>query len=215
MVSYRRRLPHRRYRKISVERIKWVICLAVLFTIGILYYCWKRLRASQNADFSLLRFPLQEQPPSPSHSLSHASDQMFESQPIELNAVLKFDSETYRPARFLMGIFTIVEERTQRNLVRRALALYNDSRVCSFGSTNGQMPPRPPDHCQLIYTFVIGANPQGAKQIVKSVTTTTTKNSPQFPWFLLTAPSGLDMTREPNNDLTFLNIQVCTMDAKV
>ncbi len=111
-----------------------------------------------------------------------------------------------KPARFLMGIFTVEKEQKRRNLIRRALAMYHDKRICSMGSTNGALPPAPADRCELIYTFVFGANPDGPTQVLGNF------SGP----VITTPPEEFKDSREPN-DITFLNIKVspvrnCTVD---
>jgi hypothetical protein len=102
-----------------------------------------------------------------------------------------------QPARFLMGIFTIAKERERRDLIRNALAMYQDRRICFLGSRDGNLPPAPADHCELIYTFVFGANPKGPTQVLGN------ESGP----VITTPPSGFEASVEPN-DITFLNIKV-------
>lgn len=54
-----------------------------------------------------------------------------------------------RPSRTLMGIFSKDDGVTMRNQHRKLIALWNDTRLCSWKQIT-------PD-CQLIYAFVIGA----------------------------------------------------------
>jgi hypothetical protein len=102
------------------------------------------------------------------------------------------------PARFLMGIFTVQDKTRLRDAVRRTLNWYNDSRVCAIGSIDGEMPPQPPDHCQIIYTFVMGANPNGTSQFFADSSSDLS---------ILTTPPKTLKAGEPN-DITFLNIKV-------
>jgi hypothetical protein len=106
--------------------------------------------------------------------------------------------------RFFMGIFTKIHQRAMRTAVRELFDLHNDTRVCAFGSLDGQIPPPPADHCQLMYTFVIGGATKGDTQIIKPrrqkqllATPLLTKPDPKF-----------NVTLERNNDVTFLNIKV-------
>lgn len=102
-----------------------------------------------------------------------------------------------KPGRFLMGIFTISKERERRDLIRKALAMYQDSRICSLGSTDGNLPTAPADGCELIYTFVFGANPEGPTQVL---------GNSSLP-VITKPPADFDASLEPN-DITFLNIKV-------
>lgn len=105
--------------------------------------------------------------------------------------------QAQKPARFIMGIFTVVTDIKRRKLIRKSLAMYKDRRICSMGSNNGELPPAIADHCELIYTFVVGANRDGPTQVLGNF------SGP----LLTTPPQDFIFSQEPN-DITFLNIKV-------
>ncbi len=86
-------------------------------------------------------------------------------------------------------------------MIRHALNLYNDSRVCPFGAFDRQKPTKLPtldDHCQLMYTFVVGANSDGPLEIVLQ-----NRNVP-----MLAIPSQeLRLEADEYKDMTFLRIR--------
>jgi hypothetical protein len=124
------------------------------------------------------------------------------------------DTDTRRPARFLMGIFSVAGDVKRRDILRRGLQVYNMSRVCPFGSSHHMMPSSSSsaislfDDCELMYTFVIGANLNGSKQIVKNELPNLDDTTKEIASLITQPPSEWNyLTSEPD-DITFLNIQV-------
>ncbi len=72
-------------------------------------------------------------------------------------------SQRSRP-RFLFGIFSTLRQQdfTRRNVIRRTYLASDPSRICSFK----ELPSKP--YCQIVYTFVVGANATGAMDLVES-----------------------------------------------
>ena len=64
----------------------------------------------------------------------------------------------YRRSRTLIGIFSsnTRNDCTYRKRHRELFRIWNDTRVCTLGELE-QRPERERKHCQLVYTFVIGA----------------------------------------------------------
>mmetsp|Transcript_21971 Transcript_21971/g.32452 ORF Transcript_21971/g.32452 Transcript_21971/m.32452 type:complete len:360 (+) Transcript_21971:92-1171(+) len=100
-----------------------------------------------------------------------------------------------KPTTFLLGIFTVLQDVSRRKLIRETMLLQRDlpddsrQRVCSlqdYIATNSTK-------CQIIYTFVIGGNPQASPE-----------------WH---ADSYLPRTLDPNTmlkhekDIIYLNIK--------
>ncbi len=105
------------------------------------------------------------------------------------------------PPRFFLGIFTLLTGHRRRRALRQALEMYNDTRVCSFGDYDRQKPYRRPpidDSCQLIYTFVVGASPNGPMEILRK-----DRHVP----LLAVPPADYRPEAKEFNDITFLRIQ--------
>jgi hypothetical protein len=106
--------------------------------------------------------------------------------------------------RFLYGIMSYdhkLEKRRRSTIRRTYLSFYKDfsettpHRICALVDWL-QAPPGHPllDQCQLIYTFVIGANPEGPTQLLE---------------FNESFPLSIDPSQIPHSerDVTYLNIQ--------
>ncbi len=127
-------------------------------------------------------------------------------------------------ARFVLGIVLRVTDEGRRTIMRRAFDLYHDPRVCSFGGGNGQVLSPPPASCELAYTFVVGGNPNGATQIVKTNNHNhihhnnhnnhSSSMSPMSDGLLAPVPKRYIASQQPN-DTTFLNIRVSAIIVRV
>ncbi len=146
----------------DVRVMQWVAWVCVLLLAVTQREASTRLRTFQS--FSP---DLEDAVSFPSRKLSLAEEVTF-LEPTTAAAALSTNHTSLKPrgARFLMGIFSVQEDYVKRKLIRRALRMYNDTRICAMGSTTATMPPPPPEGCELIYTFVIGAKLRGATQIV-------------------------------------------------
>jgi hypothetical protein len=70
-----------------------------------------------------------------------------------------------KPTNFLIGIFTVMEDVHRRRLIRESmlgkeLPSYARSKLCSLQ----QYQIKPDAACQVIYTFVVGGNPNAAEE---------------------------------------------------
>ncbi len=191
----------------------WLYMLVIVCLIGahILLYNGKDGNSNSSSLHGRNLADYDQRPPSRHRALTTTfQDVVIPSQPSSADAAT--DTYTNPPAHFLLGIFTIAEERSRRSLIRSAFAMYNDTRLCSFGSTNDQPMLSPPsatqNGCELFYTFVIGANPKGDTQLVLDHSASPSRGTLPLIPLITTPPPGFDTTLEPN-DITFLNIQVC------
>lgn len=107
-----------------------------------------------------------------------------------------------KPTRFLLGIFTTIEEVARRKRLRQYIFQNperGDERVCSLNDFLQWEQDGRPNSCQVVYTFVLGMNPNaptihldsGGKPIL-------------FPWDI---PGRED-------DVTYLNIKENMNDGK-
>jgi hypothetical protein len=70
--------------------------------------------------------------------------------------------------RVLLGIFTadLESEEKMRQRHRDLFALWNDDRVCVLHEFQTQSPGQKRERCELVYTFVMGANPHATTELV-------------------------------------------------
>jgi hypothetical protein len=108
-------------------------------------------------------------------------------------------------ARLLLGITTMDTrlEADRRALIRKTYLKYFEGsrtphRICSLlDLLNGSLSINDSVQCQMAYTFVVGANPSGPKELVEVNTS--------YP--ITTAKGDLDNGLEAENDVVYLNIQ--------
>jgi hypothetical protein len=105
--------------------------------------------------------------------------------------------EFYPPSRILFGIFSMdsEEERHKRDLIRNSyLSFKDDPRICSLATflERTYQNAKDANKCLLIYTFVIGGNPNGSTELMDD-----------------SHPITLDPSAIANaeNDATYLNIR--------
>lgn len=71
--------------------------------------------------------------------------------------IYRRDYPTDQPTTFLLGIFTVMEDVQRRRLIRETmLAAAPDASVCSLQEYD----KKKKGSCQIVYTFVVGGNPQ-------------------------------------------------------
>lgn len=107
--------------------------------------------------------------------------------------------------RFILGIFGTFQDQKRRNTIRQALNLYNDSRLCSFGTRYRDSFSLPPD-CQVAYTFVIGGNQNGPTYLHPDDVANRSNSFQRLRQLTYSDPLQY-LDGEPN-DVTLLNIQV-------
>jgi hypothetical protein len=143
-------------------------------------------------------------PPKESHSLSLHANRLWEemAQPVE-NAIKK--QQDNRPT-FLWGIPTMMNDTTQRQLLRETyLSYYNtvqknqENRICSLADL--QKKRSKVEQCQIVYVFVVGGNPKGPTELVAP--------NASFP-ITMKPPS----TSIKEDDVVFLNIRENLEDGK-
>lgn len=103
-----------------------------------------------------------------------------------------------RKPRFLFGIFSTLRKQdlVRRNVIRRTYLASDPYRICSLK----ELPSKP--NCQIVYTFVVGANATGATDLVDSPPASLTVDPFEDPI--------LDETGEKlglEDDVTYLNLQ--------
>jgi hypothetical protein len=103
-----------------------------------------------------------------------------------------------RTPRFLFGIFSTLrpQDLVRRNGIRRTYLASDKYRICSLK----ELPNKP--YCQIVYTFVVGANATGATDLVDNPPSHLTVNISEHP--ILDA-NGDEMIME--EDVTYLNLQ--------
>eukprot|EP00980_Cylindrotheca_fusiformis_P002354 scaffold543_cov119-Cylindrotheca_fusiformis.AAC.21 len=79
---------------------------------------------------------------------------------------LRESSSTSDKPKTLVGIFSTLED-TSKTWHRQIFARYPD-RVCTLGDFQTKLSDKERKACQVIYTFVIGANPYGPTEIITS-----------------------------------------------
>jgi hypothetical protein len=119
---------------------------------------------------------------------------------------------TKKRPRFLWGIMTTLEgskEKSRRDIIRRTyLGYYKNyphlaDRICSLSEAKAK------ESCQLIYTFVVGANSNGPTNLVDhknsshALTLDESEVVTQFPAF----SNSSDASHNIEKDMTFLNIK--------
>ena len=105
-----------------------------------------------------------------------------------------------RPTRILVGIMTMdaPHELECRRQFRELFGLFDahhDGRVCSLGSFIAN--PSHHEDCQLVYTFVMGANPDGPTELVNN----------SMPVVRTFESAKVNASDKHFNDMTLLNIR--------
>lgn len=106
-------------------------------------------------------------------------------------------SQDRRP-RFLFGIFSTLRHHdfSRRNVIRRTYLASDPHRICSIK----ELPNKP--YCQIVYTFVVGANSSGVLDLVESSPSSLTVNITEHP---VLDDYGEEVPLE--DDVTYLNLQ--------
>lgn len=103
-----------------------------------------------------------------------------------------------RAPRFLFGIFSTLRrhDRVRRNVIRRTYLASDPYRICSLK----ELPEKP--YCQIVYTFVVGANATGAMDLVDHPPAHLTVDPMEHP---ILDDYGQELIFE--DDVTYLNLQ--------
>jgi hypothetical protein len=107
-------------------------------------------------------------------------------------------SRSGRTPRFLFGIFSTLRQQdlVRRNVIRRTYLASDPYRICSLK----ELPSKP--YCQIVYTFVVGANATGETDLVDNPPTSLTVDPSEHP---ILDGNGDELIME--DDVTYLNLQ--------
>jgi hypothetical protein len=146
-------------------------------------------------------------------SLQNAEDAAFTAPPFQNHEISTIDESSsssssttsnnqHHPVRFLWGIMTTLrpKDAIHREVIRRTYLSYDSDRICSLSEANQKA-----NSCQILYTFVVGANPNAPMDLVDY------KNA-SHP---LTLEGPLDDDSPFETDVTYLNIHENMEDGKM
>ncbi len=106
-------------------------------------------------------------------SLQKTEDAAFTALPFQNHEIFTIDepssssgsttSNNHRPVRFLWGIMSTLrpKDAIRRDVIRRTYLSYDSDRICSLSEANQKA-----NSCQILYTFVVGANPNAPMDLV-------------------------------------------------
>jgi len=100
-----------------------------------------------------------------------ADSNVFLSHHAERRSLLAAPNTVQTPRRLgiLIGIFTTdyKNDEEYRSRHRKLFTLWNDPRVCSLGDFEKWKKAAVPTSCEVMYTFVVGANPAAATEWIE------------------------------------------------